>query len=132
MFLFLLQRSSDVSHLNAKQLNAILKAVGKTLKGKKQHKMTLVCELLDFSGVNTDSFLHIITKLRNTNDGWTKDICNAPGVTMAEVENYLLRCYNPVTHTISGDFEVFSAENLRLYEPYEVTCIPTGLDMFMA
>ena len=76
-----------------------------------------MCELLGFSGVNTDSFLHITTEVRNTNEGWKKDIRNAPGVTMAEVVNYLLRCYNPVTHTISGDFEVFSAENLPRYNP---------------
>ena len=81
-------RAVQMSVIFAKQLNAILKAIGKTLEGKKQHKVTLVCELLGFSGVKTDSFLHITTKVRNTYEGWTKDIRNAPGVTMAEVVNY--------------------------------------------
>ena len=104
----------------------MLKHHSKAMKGKRQHKISLMCEVLGFT-YEPNSFDAAILEVKHAVSGWTKDIRKAPAIRMRDVVNYLLKSHD----TTSGDIETFTAQNLRRYKHYGVS--PYILvDMFIA
>ena len=93
----------------------LLKRHGKSVKGRKSHKISVACEVLGFT-TDLGSFNRVLVDIKNTKTGWTKDIRRAPAIGMREVVDYLLKSHDTMTHTTSGDIEVLNAANLRRYK----------------
>ena len=77
--------------------------------------MSVLCSALGFSS-SPGSFQTVLATVRNTNQGWTKDIRKCPFISLSDVTEYLLRAHDTVTHTQSGDIELFDRKNLRQYK----------------
>ena len=73
--------AADVNKLSAKQVNDILRSHGKPASGSRRHKIVVVCELY---GVKDDpeSFQHLLTEVKKSKFGWTKDLRKCPAVTL--------------------------------------------------
>ena len=102
------QNAEDVRSLQTKELNLLLKHHGKAIKGKRQHKISLMCEVLGFT-YEPNSFEAALSEVKHAVSGWTKDIRKAPAIDMRDVVDYLLKSHDTVTHTASGDIETFTA-----------------------
>lgn len=74
-----------------------------------------MCDVLQLDFKKTD-FQKVLANVRNTKQGWTKDIRQCPAVSLYEVTDYLLRSHDTVTHTDSGNLESFNVQNLKRYK----------------
>ena len=102
----------DISVLTVAQLNRLLKHHGLTVQGKKPYKVQRLCEFYNFS-FEAGSFQFVLSRVRDTKSGWTKDIRRAPGIVLQQISQYLLKCHNTATHIQSEDIELFTPQNLR-------------------
>ena len=109
------QNAGDVRSLQAKELDILLKQHGKAIKGKRQHKISIICEVLGFI-YEPNSYEAALSEVKHAVSGWTKDIRKAPAIDMRDVVDYLLKSHDTMTHTASGDIETFTAQNLRRYK----------------
>lgn len=110
-----MQCAEDIHSLNGKQLGQLLKHHGRGTSGKKTHKISVLYQLYGFTN-EPGTFSRVLSDIKSTKKGWTKDIRQAPAIGMREVVDYLLKSHDTVTHTSSGDIEVFTAANLRRYK----------------
>ena len=85
------------------------------MKGKRQHNISLMCEVLGFT-YESISFEAALSDVKQAVSGWTKDIRKEPAIDMRDVGDYLLKSHDTVTHTASRDTETVTGQNLRRYK----------------
>jgi hypothetical protein len=107
-----------LANLSNKDLNNLLRDLGVTTKGNRNHRITVCATILGISttGSETDSFSTILTNVKQLIDGWTKDIRQVPSIELNCITDYLVAAHDITIPTINGDFESYTADTLRTYK----------------
>ena len=111
----------DATNLSNSELNTLLKKFNLPTRGKKNHKVTTLCEYLNIQTAGTeaevDPFLQTLADIKNLENGWSTDIRQMPDIRLNRILEYLLNSHDiTVKNRTHGDFEIYDLNTLKSYK----------------
>ncbi|KAH3890663.1 hypothetical protein DPMN_014748 [Dreissena polymorpha] len=122
-FVALPQTLREVAQLPNSDLNNILRHFSLPVKGKRNHRVTLVANHLNKSTSGgdlheNDVFLQTLDDVKNLKDGWTSDIRHVSELKLHLILRYLLASHD--IRPSSPHCAEFSKDSLKCYKGTEI------------